>query len=483
MAKLKNGESEAYPASSTGAGASQSAVSHGGDIAADARASGLRPRFGENVTALLARLREEPTPSRYQELSEALDIECLGPFRSLVSAVAARLPAEVAEALETSDASVWPIVKDDWGLAAPRSYCCATFELKSSQPREGPLLYIRLSAERLAFGFFVSADTGSAGRQFRENARQHASALLSLCDATLTPGFSFGSRDSLENEEEPWQRPLDVRAWMADIEQQPLSVEASHDANEALAADLDTLAGQIADVHARLFPLVTLSARAQVPQTALRPRGQRQPAPPDVGVQPPYDLDEAASESGMPEAVLRRWAAAIERKGQGVVYGPPGTGKTFLARLLARHIVAGGHGVVELVQFHPAYSYEDFVIGIRPSVSPAGHLTFQSTPGRFLEFCEQASRREGRSVLIIDEINRANLARVFGELMFLLEYRADEIPLAGGIPFRVPSNVRLIGTMNTADRSIALVDHALRRRFAFLSLSPDYDVIRNTIRA
>ena len=80
-------------------------------------------------------------------------------------------------------------------------------------------------------------------------------------------------------------------------------------------------------------------------------------------------------------------------------------------------------------------------------------------------------------MLIIDEINRANLSRVFGELMFLLEYRGREVPLAGGRMFSIPGNVRILGTMNTADRSIALIDHALRRRFAFIRLQPDYHVL------
>jgi 5-methylcytosine-specific restriction protein B len=133
--------------------------------------------------------------------------------------------------------------------------------------------------------------------------------------------------------------------------------------------------------------------------------------------------------------------------------------------------------VVELVQFHPAYAYEDFMQGIRPE-SQGDRLTYPLKPGRFLEFCREAQRRTGRCVLIIDEINRANLSRVFGELMYLLEYRDRAIPLAGGGEFHIPANVRLIGTMNTADRSIALVDHALRRRFAFIALAPNYDVLR-----
>lgn len=129
------------------------------------------------------------------------------------------------------------------------------------------------------------------------------------------------------------------------------------------------------------------------------------------------------------------------------------------------------------MQFHPAYSYEDFIQGIRPQ-SQNGILTYPLLPGRFLEFSKKAESCEDTCVLILDEINRANLAQVFGELMYLLEYRDKEIPLAGGNRFRIPKNVRIIGTMNTADRSIANIDHALRRRFAFIELCPNYDVLR-----
>jgi 5-methylcytosine-specific restriction protein B len=191
-----------------------------------------------------------------------------------------------------------------------------------------------------------------------------------------------------------------------------------------------------------------------------------------------YSLAQCARDTGLDEALLARWVQAIERKGQAILYGPPGTGKTFVAERLAEHMTGGGDGFWELVQFHPAYTYEDFVQGLRPRTRPEGGLDYPLVPGRFLEFCETARTCQDRCVLIIDEINRANLSQVFGELMYLLEYRDREIQLAGGTAFRVPANVRLIGTMNTADRSVALVDHALRRRFAFLALYPDYDVLR-----
>jgi len=195
------------------------------------------------------------------------------------------------------------------------------------------------------------------------------------------------------------------------------------------------------------------------------------------GVAPLYSLDECSEATGFAKEKLAYWVAAIERKKQAILFGPPGTGKTFLADHLARHIVSGTDGLIDFIQFHPAYSYEEFMQGIRPDSDEKGNLQFDLKPGRFLEFCAQARLRKGPCVLVIDEINRANLARVFGELMYLLEYRDKGIPLAAGMRFSIPENVRIIGTMNTADRSIALVDFALRRRFAFLELSPEYDVL------
>ena len=193
----------------------------------------------------------------------------------------------------------------------------------------------------------------------------------------------------------------------------------------------------------------------------------------------PYSLKQCAIDTGIEETQLEQWVRAVERKGQAIFYGPPGTGKTFIAEKIARHLVAGGDGIKEIVQFHPSYSYEDFMQGIRPQAKPDGTLHYPVVEGRFLEFCKKATTRKDKCVLIIDEINRANLSRVFGELMYLLEYRDRDVPLSSGGNLKIPNNVRIIGTMNTADRSIALVDHALRRRFAFLSLYPRFDILES----
>jgi 5-methylcytosine-specific restriction enzyme B len=161
---------------------------------------------------------------------------------------------------------------------------------------------------------------------------------------------------------------------------------------------------------------------------------------------------------------------------QLVLYGPPGTGKTYLAMKLAEFF-GGGPEQVKIVQFHPSYAYEDFFEGFRPVEDPeTREVAFRLTAGPLRELADLASREGNRHIphfLIIDEINRANLAKVFGELYFLLEYRTKSVRLTySGDDFALPPNLFVIGTMNTADRSIALVDAAMRRRFAFVELSP-----------
>ena len=135
----------------------------------------------------------------------------------------------------------------------------------------------------------------------------------------------------------------------------------------------------------------------------------------------PRNLDEMAGQRHIlsPGMFLRR-AIEADRIQSLIFYGPPGTGKTFMAEKLAAHLIGGGDGFSELVQFHPAYAYEDFMQGLRPQRTASGGLHYPLVPGRFLEFCKRAATCEGPCVLIIDEINRANLARVFGELMLSL---------------------------------------------------------------
>lgn len=165
----------------------------------------------------------------------------------------------------------------------------------------------------------------------------------------------------------------------------------------------------------------------------------------------------------------------VRMKKNVILQGAPGVGKTFCARRLAWAMMGEkDESRVALIQFHQNYSYEDFVMGYKPSGS-----SFELQKGLFYKFCTTAANHPDREYFfIIDEINRGNLSKIFGELLMLIEkdYRGEKLTLAyKDEKFAVPANLYLIGMMNTADRSLALIDYALRRRFSFFEMHPGFD--------
>ena len=192
----------------------------------------------------------------------------------------------------------------------------------------------------------------------------------------------------------------------------------------------------------------------------------------DLDIDP---IEELAAELLVDRSFLDDIIALLSDKRQVILYGPPGTGKTYLAQKLAEALVPDPTRR-SLVQFHPSTSYEDFFEGYRPETSLNGDLSYRLTPGPLALLAARAADAPGkRHLMIIDEINRANLPRVLGELLFLLEYRNTQVPTLyrPDDPFELPEDLWFIGTMNTADRSIALVDAALRRRFHFIPFFPN----------
>jgi 5-methylcytosine-specific restriction protein B len=194
----------------------------------------------------------------------------------------------------------------------------------------------------------------------------------------------------------------------------------------------------------------------------------------------------AARETHLPVDYLAQLIRLLDDKGQIVLYGPPGTGKTFVAQALAEAICERDSSRTGLVQFHPSTTYEDFFEGIRPRTDAEGRIHYEVRPGPLARYAELAhARPDKKFVLVIDELNRANLPKVLGELLFLLEYRNREALTLyrADTPFSLPRNLWFIATMNTVDRSVAVIDSAMRRRFHFVPFYPDRAPVADVLAA
>jgi 5-methylcytosine-specific restriction protein B len=338
-------------------------------------------------------------------------------------------------------------------------------------PRKDAQFFVRLDGEGLRFGLRLDGKARSLLAHFRAQIRRHAELVFrTMCEPSTLKEYRFLNADG-KVPPKAIETPDDLRTWS---EGRSVEISQTISAEEALSLG-EELAGMIAVSFDRLLPLYACAVEADAQPRLLRFLNAT-------------DENERYSESDFERATLlgREWIerarGLLNMKGQLILQGVPGTGKTFVARHLARLLTGGSEDRIRLVQFHPAYTYEEFVEGIRvrsETVNGSSNVTYPVEPGLLCAFAEEARRHPSRPhVLLIDEINRGNLPRIFGELLYLLEYREQSVCLpCSRRSFRLPTNLYLVATMNAADRSIAHLDKALRRRFSFLDMPPDPSVL------
>jgi 5-methylcytosine-specific restriction protein B len=440
------------------------------------------PAFIQRSFELLEGIWDNRTAEYYQSNKADFVRFVEEPFKEVFRTALLDLPEEITGFMETEKNLFSRFPKNDWGKGGAYPWYWGAIYPRGSRRVRGVQLYVTIDKRWLGIGFDASMDSESMSRLTLAINSNRSQILEDLSEALAGDEWKYGKHTEGKNprsDDYPWITD-DLAAWLDAFPDSKGRVLKVIKRDQLLALSIHELAQVICRAFAALFPLVQLSSGVEV--LSVSTASAQMEFDSDLKIQAVYSSYSAEAETGFPHEEFEQWASALRRKKQAILYGPPGTGKTFMARKLANHLVGGTTGIVDLIQFHPSYAYEDFMQGLRPETRQDGQLAFRMKPGRFLDFCEEAKQRNGDPcVLIIDEINRANLSKVFGELMYLLEYREQSIPLSSGERFRIPDNALIIGTMNTADRSIALVDFALRRRFAFIKLEPNLDLLRHIL--
>jgi hypothetical protein len=353
-----------------------------------------------------------------------------------------------------------------------------TFYRRSkSNKRADAQLFVRVAPNGVRYGFHLGRTARDAGKQFRKNLQEHGDAIFrALQTGDALSECRFWAGDDLSTAV-PVKTAADLRAWAV---HKTIAV-GKHLAPDAPLLRRDELAGDILLTFDRLLPAFAAAAETDPLPLLSRRAGAPQG-------EPHYDPSSFHRETYLSEVWLDRVFGLLRLKKQLALQGVPGTGKTHVARCLARLLTHDRPDCVRLVQFHPAYSYEEFVEGIRArgvEVNGKSEVTFPVEDGVLCQFAEQAAKRPSEAhVLVIDELNRGNLPRIFGELLYLLEYRDQAVTLPySKRAFRLPDNLFILATMNPLDRSAVALDQALRRRFSFVDMSADAAVLASWLEA
>ncbi len=443
--------------------------------------------FSPRTFSLLAGIRDNPTMQFYNAHKEEFHSEVEAPFQRVVRTVAERLDPRVKQLMETEKGIFSRFRKNDFGLGGAWPHYWSAFYPRGSKRKDDAQLSVFLNANALEYGFFIGEYGSSQRSRFVRNLQRLGQMIAPLMESRSPAAtVTFGGARHTPPGNGASAGQTTWADFVADPDKYNCDVGRHFSPEQLLATDEETLVEAICAAHQQLYPLVLL-ALLDDPMPAIKEFVGAEDDEDDK----PYDRSAFLAATSLTNDEADELLSLLEERKQLLLYGPPGTGKTWVARELGKLLTGLSNPPrerMEIVQFHPAYGYEDFIEGIRPRSLPSsggGHVVdYPVQPGVFQRFCQQARTSSGKCVFIIDEVNRGNIARIFGELLYLLEYRDATVALPySGQTFFIPKNVYIIGTMNTADRSIALVDFALRRRFHFYRFAADPELLRRWLEA
>jgi MoxR-like ATPase len=429
------------------------------------------PTLSEDAFTFLADLRADNTNEWMTENRSRYENSLRGPFKALMQAVAEQHIVDLDPALNTTIktgevlGSIRKRFPDEAGQY--NTYFWGAFSRHRKQ--RDVQLYVRIDWNSLRVGAALGTAPKDAIERFRDGIKQGADVAWAVLEP-VRDRLTFWLDDGPPPKEIRVTGPDDLLRWAEGASPTVLELFEPDDPLVTSKGLVD----EVGLVLTTLYPIAALGWGEPLEESA-----STEEESDAESEEADYTLVQVAHDTHLPIEDLEEWVAmlASPRKRQAILYGPPGTSKTFVAKKLGQHLASPG-GEVLTVQFHPSFSYEDFIEGLRPDES-ASELRYAVRPGIFTEFCDRARRKPSATfVFLIDEVNRADLGSVLGELMMLLEYRGERLPLPySQRPFSIPKNVVVLATMNTADRSLALVDFALRRRFHTIEMAPSREIL------